>query len=128
MVVTTEGSIERMERGLTNLDRMEEQAQDQLELEIRDGFDDPHSETRKQIKNIRRSRLAQQERLESTRFKLQQLENDLIDDRRTIEVLDDMLMELLEESRYPERRRVAPPASPAHAPSLRPPCHRPLPR
>jgi len=99
MVVTTEGSIERLERSLTNLDRMEAQAHERVELDKKDGVDDPRSEARMQIKDIRRSRLTQQERLEAQQSKLQQLENDLLDDRRTIEMLDDLLLELLEEGR-----------------------------
>jgi chromosome segregation ATPase len=96
---SAESEIQGTEDHLHELDKMEEQHEEILNEEIREGSDAPRSETRRILDDIQRTREAQEERLEAVRMRLQQYENDLARGRETIEILDEMLDELLEDKR-----------------------------
>jgi flagellar biosynthesis chaperone FliJ len=96
---SAEREIEEFEEQLKMLERMQEQHEDVLHEEIRDGVDTARSDTRRMLDDIKRSQVGAAERLESVRMRMQQHENDLAAGRREIEILDEMLMELLEDER-----------------------------
>lgn len=96
---SVENEIKDFEEHLKTLDRMQEQHEDILDEEIREGADAQRSETRRMLDDIKRTRVGAEERLESARMRMQQHENDLAHSRREIEILDEMLMELLEDDR-----------------------------
>jgi chromosome segregation ATPase len=93
---SAESEVEGISEHLKSLDRMQAQHEEELDAEIRDGLDDPRSETRRVLADIERTRTGAEERLEAAYSRGQQYENELAHGKRQIEILDEMLGELLE--------------------------------
>jgi len=96
---SAESEINGNEEHLKHLELMQEQHEEILNEEIREGTDTPRSETRRVLDDIARDRAAAEERLELVRMRAQQYENDLARGRKEIEILDETLIELLQTER-----------------------------
>jgi hypothetical protein len=70
--------------------------EDRLRNEIRDGVDQPDSETRLMIEQYERAIQADTARLDGLDRRLRRLEDELAEGREEIAILDEMLQELLE--------------------------------
>ncbi len=97
-LVSVEEKIEKYDGNLQALARMKEQQKTYLQEQIKEGVDSPRSETRIALKDIERSVDGNEKRIEAARLRVQEIENELARGRRETEILDEMLMELLEET------------------------------
>jgi chromosome segregation ATPase len=96
---SAESEIEANEDHLASLERMQEQQEETLNEEIREGVDAPRSETRRALDDIKRTQDSVAERTEKARMRAQEYENELARGRREIEILDEKLLEALEDGR-----------------------------
>ena len=78
------------------LKQMQEQHEETLTREIREGLDRPDSETRAMMAGMESALKMQSQRLEKSQLRIRELEDELAEGREQIAVLDDMLEELLE--------------------------------
>lgn len=92
-----EGDHEEQKVIVTRYREMLEQMEDALSDEIRRGVDRPDSEPRQMIPELERELQIQIERIEDLERRMRRLEDELIDGRREIAVLDEQLRELLGE-------------------------------
>jgi chromosome segregation ATPase len=81
---------------LMHMQEMLRDEEDRLKNEIRDGVDQPESETRLMIEQYERAIEADTARLDGLERRMRRLEDELADGRDEIEILDDTLQELLE--------------------------------
>lgn len=98
-----ETEFREYEDHLKMVEQMLEQREGQLTEEIQAGTDTPRSETRQDMDNLRRTRKAVEERMQSGQVRLRELQDAIAKQHEEIEILDEMLAELLELP-VPERR------------------------
>ena len=97
---SAEGDVVGLEDELKHIEVMRTQTEQQIDDEIRTGKDDPQSGSRRMLDEVERMVESLNARLDEARLRVRQAEDDLLDGREEIEILDEMLMELLE----PQRR------------------------
>jgi chromosome segregation ATPase len=81
---------------LMHMQDMLRDEEDRLRNEIRDGVDQPDSETRLMIEQYERAIQADTARLDGLDRRLRRLEDELAEGREEIAILDEMLQELLD--------------------------------
>ena len=91
-----ETSLLGREAGIKRMRTMLAEHQTLLDDEIRDGTDQPGSGTRRMIAEFERAVRTEDAQLDDARMRVRRLEDDLVDQREEIEILDDVLMEMLE--------------------------------
>jgi hypothetical protein len=96
-LVRVERMIEEYDGSLQALARMNEQQENYLHDEIKEGVDSPRSETRIALEDIERSIDGLEASTEAKLLLKQELENELAAEQREIDILDEMLMELVED-------------------------------
>ncbi len=97
-LVTIDARIDKDDANLQQLARMKEQQETYLQEQIKEGVDKPRSETRIMLKDIERSAEFREEGKKARLLRKQEIENDLAMGRKETEILDELLMELLEET------------------------------
>jgi chromosome segregation ATPase len=93
---SAEGQVEGLEDELRHLETMRESAEQTIDEEVRSGLDDPQSESRRMLEDLKRMVEPVTARLAEARLRMRRAEDDLLDGREEIDDLDAMLMELLE--------------------------------
>jgi len=93
---SAEGDVVGLEDELKHIEVMRTQTEQQIDDEIRTGKDDPQSGSRRMLDEVERMVESLNARLDEARLRVRQAEDDLLDGREEIEILDEMLMELLE--------------------------------
>lgn len=91
-----ESRLEGRESEIKRMTQILEEQQGVLEDEIREGTDQPGSDTRRMIANLERVIRTQQAQFDDGQMRVRRLEDELADQREDIEILDDLLMEMLE--------------------------------
>jgi len=93
---SAEGDLLGRENEIARMRTMLEQQRESLDDEIREGADQPESETRRIIEDFERIIRTEEAQLDDSRLRVRRLEDDLADQREEIEILDDALLEMLE--------------------------------
>jgi hypothetical protein len=91
-----QASLEGREDEIKRMKAMLAENQVALDDEIRDGIDQPDSETRHMIVSLERVIRTEEAQLDDERMRARVLEDDLAGQREEIEILDDALMEMLD--------------------------------
>jgi len=96
---SAENDVVGLEDELKHIEVMRTQSEQEIDDEIRSGKDDPDSESRQRLDALERIVEPLNARLDEARMRVRRAEDDLLDGREEIELLDEMLMELLEPPR-----------------------------
>jgi len=96
-VETARTELRKIEDHLAQLAMLKDQGEERLADEIGDGLDAQRSEARRMLDEIERTRQTQEQRQEQAVLRARQLEDELAERRRSIEILEDELLDLLEE-------------------------------
>jgi hypothetical protein len=91
-----QGNLEGRDAEVERMKAMLAETQVVLDDEIRDGNDQPGSETRHMIVSLERVIRTEEAQLGDERTRVRVLEDDLAEQREEIEILDDLLLEMLE--------------------------------
>ena len=96
---SAEDQVAGLEDELRHIEVMRNEAEQEIDDEIRTGVDDPQSETRQMLDTLERMVEPMNARLDEAGLRVRRAEDDLLDGREEIEILDELLMELLEPER-----------------------------
>ena len=91
-----QANLERRDAEVKRMKAMLAEQHVVLDDEIRDGNDQPGSETRSIIGTLERAIRTEEAQLGDERMRVQVLEDDLAEQREEIEILDDLLLEMLD--------------------------------
>jgi hypothetical protein len=93
-----EGTLEGRKAEIKRMKAMLAEQRTALDDEIRDGTDQPESETRRLIVSLERVIRTEEAQLGDELMRVRLLDDDLAGQREEIEILDDLLLEMLEDS------------------------------
>ena len=96
---SAEDQVAGHEDELKHIEVMLTETEQEIDNEIRAGKDDPDGESRQRLEGLKRAVEPMNARLDEARLRMRRAEDDLLDGREEIEILDETLMELLEPER-----------------------------
>lgn len=91
-----QANLEGREAEVKRMKAMLAEQQIVLDDEIRDGIDQPGSDTRQMITALERAIRTEEAQLDDDRMRVRRIEDELAEQREEIEILDDLLLELLD--------------------------------
>ncbi len=93
---SAENDVENLQDEIIQLDVMWAQQEEQYEEELQEGGEVSASARRRMRNEFERMKIALESRADEARLRVQRAEDDLIDGREEIEILDEKLMERLD--------------------------------